>query len=174
MRGINVGKTRRIPMEGLRGMLAECGYGEVATLLNSGNVVFGAARGAAKDIAAKISAAIAGRFEIEVPVIVKTAKELQAIVAENPFASAVVDHSKLLVAFAQDSKALTSLLPIGKLVVAPEGFAIGKNAAYLYCARGILKSSAGVALLGKVGKGATSRNWGTVLKLNVLANERAA
>jgi uncharacterized protein (DUF1697 family) len=55
--------------------------------------------------------------------------------------------------------------------VPPERFAIGKKAAYLLCAAGILESKAGEALLGKTGKlaTATSRNWATVLKLQALA-----
>ena len=48
----------------------------------------------------------------------------------------------------------------------------GKDAAYLLCARGILESNAGEALLGKLGKSATSRNWATVLKLQALASQR--
>ncbi len=53
----------------------------------------------------------------------------------------------------------------------PEQFAVGKNAAYLLCAAGILESKAGEALLGKAGKSATTRNWATVLKLRALTNE---
>src|ERR1043165_9069038 len=39
-RGINVGKAKRIAMADLRALLVELGYSRVATLLNSGNVVF--------------------------------------------------------------------------------------------------------------------------------------
>jgi uncharacterized protein (DUF1697 family) len=61
---------------------------------------------------------------------------------------------------------------IESLVVPPERFALGKNAVYLLCAAGILESKAGEALLGKVGKSATTRNWATVLKLQALASRR--
>lgn len=100
-------------------------------------------------------------------------RELQAIVDENPFGASAADHSRLLVAFAQEKKVLAGLLPIGATVVAPEACSVGKNAAYLYCAKGILGSKAGEALLGKAGKHTTSRNWATVLKINALANARA-
>ncbi|MEX8500212.1 MAG: hypothetical protein AB3X40_07370, partial [Leptothrix ochracea] len=53
----------------------------------------------------------------------------------------------------------------------PEQFLIGKNAAYLHCATGILESKAGEALLGKAGKSVTTRNWATVLKLQALISE---
>lgn len=94
LRGINVGKAKRVPMEALRRMLSDCGYREVATLLNSGNTVFSAATGTPNTIAMEISTGIAKTFEIEVPVVVKSAKELQAIVNENPFFNAAVDPSR--------------------------------------------------------------------------------
>ena len=80
-------------------------------------------------------------------------------------------RSSFLVAFIQDAGALAGLAAVGALVVPPEQFAIGKNAAYLLCAAGILESKAGKALLGKAGRSATTRNWATVLKLQALANE---
>ena len=57
------------------------------------------------------------------------------------------------------------------LVVPPERFAVGKNAAYLLCATGILESRAWEALLGRAGRSATTRNWATILKLQTLASE---
>jgi uncharacterized protein (DUF1697 family) len=172
LRGVNVGKAKRVPMADLRGLLGDLGYTEVATLLNSGNAVFRAAKGTAAHHAISIRGAIASRMEIEVPVIVTSAKGLSAIVSGNSLARDAQDHSRLLVAFAQDAKALAGLADIARLVVPPERFVLGKTAAYLYCGGGILESKAGVALLGKAGSGATTRNWATVLKLDALARER--
>ena len=62
LRGINVGKAKRIAMADLRALLEGLGYTDVATLLNSGNVVFKVGGGAAKRLAADISAAIATRL----------------------------------------------------------------------------------------------------------------
>ena len=170
LRGVNVGKAKRVPMAELRDLLSGLGYTGVATLLNSGNAVFRAARGTAAKHSADIAAAISTQLNIEVPVIVKSASELAAIVSENPVKVAADQHSRYLVAFVQDTKALSGLAAIASLAVPPEQFAIGKNAAYLLCAAGILESKAGAALLGKMGKSATTRNWATVLKLEALAN----
>ena len=170
LRGVNVGKAKRVPMVELRALLSGLGYTGVATLLNSGNAVFRAARGTPAKHSADIAAAISDQLNVEVPVIVKSASELAAIVSENPVKAAADEHSRYLVAFVQDTKALSGLAAIASLVVPSEQFAIGKNAAYLLCAAGILQSKAGEALLGKVGKSATTRNWATVLKLQALAN----
>jgi uncharacterized protein (DUF1697 family) len=169
LRGINVGKAKRIPMAELRALLARMGYTQVATLLNSGNVVFQATDGTAANHAQDIAKAISHKFKMEVPVIVKTARELSAILTENPIKADASDHSKLLIAFVQDPKMLSVLGSLQSLVVPPEQFAVGKRAAYLLCATGILESKAAVALLGKTGRSATSRNMATVLKLEALA-----
>ncbi|HEV2703364.1 MAG TPA: DUF1697 domain-containing protein [Steroidobacteraceae bacterium] len=168
LRGINVGKAKRIPMADLRALLTGLGYTGVATLLNSGNAVFQAAAGASATHAGKISAAIAEELKLEVPVVVKSAKELATIISENPLHADTADYPRLLVAFVQDAKSLTDLRTIASLVVPPERFAVGSNVAYLHCAQGILESKAAVAMLGRAGRMATSRNLATVVKLAAL------
>jgi uncharacterized protein (DUF1697 family) len=54
------------------------------------------------------------------------------------------------------------------MLAPPEQFHVGRHAAYLHCAGGILESKAGSALLGKLGREVTTRNWATVLKLKAL------
>ncbi|UXH80160.1 DUF1697 domain-containing protein [Roseateles amylovorans] len=174
LRGINVGKAKRVPMAELRTLMGELGYTGVATLLNSGNVVFSAAKGAPAGHAAKIAEAIASKLNVDVPVIVKTARELSTIVAENELAEAAEDHARLLVAFVQNAEALPGLASIAQLTVSQEQFIVGESAAYLHCASGILESKAAEALLGKVGKATTTRNWATVLKLQALVNQADA
>jgi hypothetical protein len=44
LRGINVGRAKRIAMADLRGLFVDLGHKEVRTLLNSGNVLFQCAR----------------------------------------------------------------------------------------------------------------------------------
>lgn len=157
-------------MAELRALLARMGYGNVATLLNSGNAVFSAARGAPALHAGAIAAALARDMDVAVPVVVKSASELAGIVAENPLAAGAIDPARLLVAYVQDEKSLAGLETVVPLVVPPEQFVIGRKAAYLHCANGILGSRAGEALLGNAGTLVTTRNWSTTLKLNALAN----
>ena len=169
LRGINVGKANRIPMADLRALLEGLGHTDVTTLLNSGNAVFHATKGTSAQYATDIASAIARQMQLKVPVVVKSAQELDAIATDNPWASSAPDPSRLLVAFAQDALTLAGLNSISPLVVAPEEFAVGPHAAYLHCASGILESKAGKALLGKAGQAVTTRNWASVLKLQALA-----
>jgi uncharacterized protein (DUF1697 family) len=172
LRGVNVGKARRVPMADFRAILSGLGYVDVITLLNSGNAVFRAAKGTAAMHAANIAAALSRELNVEVPVVVKSAREFAAIIAEKRIEVGAAEHSRFLVAFTQARRGLASLAAIQPLVVPPEQFVIGKSAAYLFCAAGILQSKAGEALLGKAGRAATTRNWATILKiLDALANE---
>jgi uncharacterized protein (DUF1697 family) len=169
LRGVNVGKAKRVPMADLRALLGELGYTDVATLLNSGNAVFRAARGTPAAHATRIAAAIVERLGVEVPVIVLSAATLDAVVAGNALAPGADDPSRLIVAFVQDPASLADVAAIAPLVVPPERFLVGAQAAYLHCASGILESKAGAALVGKAGRAATPRNWATVMKLQAMA-----
>jgi uncharacterized protein (DUF1697 family) len=60
---------------------------------------------------------------------------------------------------------------LSPLVQAPERFLLGRHAACLHCAGGILQSEALSALVGKAGRGVTTRNWATVLKLERLLRD---
>ena len=165
LRGVNVGKGKRVPMAELQALLDGLGYDHVSTLLNSGNAVFHAAKGPPATHAAKIAGALSAKFGFDVPVVVKSLQDLQAIVRENSLAGSAPDHARLVTVFAQEAKALEGLAPLAGLLGPSEQFLIGKHAAYLHCPDGILASRIGEALLGKAGKAVTTRNWATVLKL---------
>lgn len=165
LRGVNVGKGNRVPMAELRALVEALGGREVATLLNSGNVVFSHSGRSSAKHATAISAALNERLHVSVPVVVKSAAEFAAILGENPMPPPAEDHSRFLVAFAQEAAALQALLPLVALAQAPERLVVGGNAAYLHCPQGLLQSRVGEAMLGKAGRGVTTRNWATVLKL---------
>jgi len=168
LRGVNVGKAKRVPMAEFRALLEGQGFTEVKTLLNSGNAVFSSDRRSALAHARSIAASLVERFGFEVPVLVKTSSQFASAVAECPFAAAAEEHSRLLVVFTQERKALVCLSDLATLVQPPEQFAIGKYAAHLHCAGGILESKLAKALLARSSNTATSRNWATVLKINNL------
>ena len=58
LRGINVGRAKRIAMADLRSLFSDLGYADVGTLLNSGNVVFSAGSTRADRHSARIERAI--------------------------------------------------------------------------------------------------------------------
>jgi uncharacterized protein (DUF1697 family) len=170
LRGINVGRAKRVPMAKLRAMFERLGYTDVATLLNSGNVVFSASGGSAAKHGAAIAAAIKKTFKFDVAVVVTSARALEAIATANRLAKREAVASRVLVAFPRPG-GLASLRRITALLRPKERFAIGKHAAYMYLPAGIAKSKAGAALLAT--PEVTTRNWATVLKLVDLAGGRS-
>jgi uncharacterized protein (DUF1697 family) len=174
LRGINVGKAKRIAMADLRDLLSGLGCTQVTTLLNSGNVVFLAKKAKASTLGAQITSAIATQLALDVPVIVKTIAELDLVISENPLAKSAADPTRLLLALAQENSSLVALEKLHTLLSPQEAFAVGSYGAYLDCVNGIHTSKAALALLGKLGKFCTTRNWATVLKLQALARDLKA
>jgi uncharacterized protein (DUF1697 family) len=170
LRGINVGRAKRLAMADLRDLVAGLGYSDVRTLLNSGNLVFSVARAVRGDHAARIEQAIATRLRVSTRVIVLTAAELGAVVETNPLAPVADDPSRLLVHVLATPADRARLVPLTRQDWAPEALALGARVAYLWCPRSILKSPLTVAVNRAVGDAATSRNWATMSKLHVLAN----
>lgn len=155
-------------MAGFRSLLEALGFADARTLLNSGNAVVSSRDRSAAAHARAIRAALQAESGLDIPVVVLSAREFNEVVAQNPLARTVADHSRHLVAFAQDSAVIQGLSGLAALVDPPERLHIGRRAAYLHCPGGILESRAAAALLGKSGRSVTTRNWATVLKLNDL------
>lgn len=173
IRGINVGRAKRVAMVELRALVLELGYGDVRTLLNSGNVVFTAAPGAEpSDAAARIEAAFPARLGVAARVMVLTAAELAAIVAENPFGEIATDPSRLLVTVLSERADRARLEALSEQAWAPERLVVRRRAAYLWCPDGVLASRVPEALARVLGDAATTRNWATMTKLCALVESR--
>ena len=169
LRGVNVGKGNRVPMAEFKALLEGLAYTNVSTILNSGNAVFTSSGRSPTKHAAAIATTLQQKLGVSAPVIVKSAAELSAIIGASPITPPDADHSRYFVAFAAEEEALLALTPLQALAQAPQRFVVSSAAAFLHCPNGILESKVGEALLGKAGKGVTTRNWATVLKLHALA-----
>ncbi len=168
LRGVNVGKAKRISMADLKTMVEKLGFRDVKTLLNSGNVVFTSSI-AASAAAAKIEKALAKEIGVTANVIVITAAELEAIVKKNPLLDVAHNHSLLIVSVLRESTDVAKLKPFVARKWEPDRIALGLRVAYVWCAKSSLESPV-YAEMNKVLKdGVTARNWATILKLQALA-----
>lgn len=168
LRGVNVGRAKRVAMADFSALLTDLGYGAVRTLLNSGNAVFTGPAGQAAAHGTRVQQALHQRLGVDAATLVKSGAQWSAVCAHNPLAGDCTDPARLLVALAPDAGTLAGLAPLAALVAAPERFHLGADAAYLWCPAGILACRAAEALVGKPGRAVTSRNWATVLKLQAL------
>ena len=98
LRAVNVGGTGKLPMADLRAMATALGYGNVRTFIASGNLLFDSPLSEAE-----VKAALEARLEAyagkPVPVYVRTAAEMAAVRAANPFPDA---HGSRLMVFFYD------------------------------------------------------------------------
>jgi len=171
IRGINVGRAKRVAMADLRALVGDLGYGDVRTLLNSGNVVFTVPASARNDPGPRIERAITERLGISARVTVLTRAELAVVVADNPLVGVASEPSRLLVTVLTDPADRKRLLPLARQDWAPDVLALGARVAYLWCPKGMLESRLAEAVSRLLGDGATTRNWATVTKLHALVGE---
>ncbi|RSZ56474.1 DUF1697 domain-containing protein [Massilia atriviolacea] len=173
LRGINVGRAKRVAMADLRQLIGELGCTEVRTLLNSGNVVFDAPRKAQAGLAARIQDAMVVKLGVAARVTVLGSEELDRIAAANPLLPVATDPARMLVFVFSDAGAPALLAPLADTDWAPEVLSVGQHAAYLWLPAGVAESRAMAAMGKLLGDGLTSRNWNTVCKLQALCAQPA-
>lgn len=171
LRGINVGRAKRIAMADLRRLFEELGYGDVRTLLNSGNVIFTANAAGRADVAARLENAIADRLGVTTSVVVLSPRELSDAIRGDPFAGTADDPARLLLMVCRDTSAVSRMKPIAAETWAPEAVAIRGRVAFLWCPGGIATSPLWAAANRALAGSATARNLTTMTKILAVAGE---
>ncbi len=170
LRGINVGRNKRIAMADLRAMLELLGYKDVRTHLQSGNALFAAGKGKDATLEQEISAAIKATFGMEVAVLVRSAAELASVVDSNPFVAQGAASSELLATFVATAPPEAKIAAVDRDACAPDEFAVGDRVIYLRLRNGVMGSR--LPDFDKVlGIRTTTRNWNTTTRLRDMAAE---
>jgi uncharacterized protein (DUF1697 family) len=166
LRGINVGAHNRISMPELREHLTDEGYGDVRTVVASGNIVLDSPKKPAQ-LERDLQATIAERFGVDTPVIVRTARQIGKLVRDNPFPDA--GGKDLHVLFLPERCPAEARRGLEALDLEPEAFEIAGRDIYCFYGSGYQNSRLAKALDKHLGRTGTDRNWNTVLKLHELA-----
>ena len=173
LRGINVGGHNKIRMEDLKALYETLGFSEVTTYIQSGNVIFKTDKNQPVTILSQnIEKAIEDKYQFVVPVIIRSASEMQTIIASNPFLKEPgIDKERLHVTFLSDQPASDTVKAIGKYDFPPDRFLVIGKEVYLSCPGGYGNTKLSNTFFeNKLHVRATSRNWNTVLKLSNLTN----
>lgn len=173
LRGINVGRAKRVAMADLRTLVADLGHKDVRSLLNSGNIVFGADDIDPLLAASAIEEAMVLKLGVAARVMVLAAEDLAAVLAENTLLPLAADHARLLVFLLPDASARAAIAPLCERDWGDGALAVGQRAAYVWCPDGVLDSPAAGALGKLLNDTTTSRNWNTLCKLYALCTEAA-
>jgi len=171
LRGVNVGRAKRIAMADLRKLILDLGYDHVRSLLNSGNVVFTGPAKAHDAVAAEIEDALVLKLGVAARTVVLSCDELHAIISSNPLLDQATDHSRLLTFILAGPQARDAVEALCGQDWQPGAMALGERAAYVWCPGGILDSKAAAALGKQLGDATTARNWATLSKLHALCQE---
>jgi uncharacterized protein (DUF1697 family) len=173
IRGINVGRAKRVAMADLRKLINELGYRDVRSVLNSGNLVFAADGIDPGAAAAAIEEQLVLKLGVAARVMVLSGEELAGVLAENTLLPQATDHARLLVFIFGDAALRAAVAPLCGQTWGSESLALGQRAAYVWCPDGVLASAAASALGKQLGDNTTSRNWNTLCKLYALCHEPA-
>ncbi len=178
LRGINVGKSTRIGMAPLRSLVEAQGHQDVATYLQSGNVVLTPGqRVPASTLAEQLSTAVHREFGVTSRVVVLTATQWQQVVDGNPYPDAA-DPRHVHAAVQQDPvgaaqrQALEDLLEGLQSDGCPDQLTVRGRVTYLHTPDGLGRSRLAERLARQAKAtgqdSATARNWRTVLAIQDL------
>lgn len=165
LRGINVGGNHKLPMKELAALLGGEGLSDVATYIQSGNVVFRCPRATAPALEKRIGTAISKQHGFQPRVMVLTAAELEQAAAANPFPQAEADPTKLHLFFLATKPVSAHLGALHELKAGSEAFELIDKVFYLYTPDGVGRSKLAERAERLLGVDATARNWRTVGKV---------
>lgn len=177
LRGINVGGRNKVAMTDLRDIAAALGHTEVATYIQSGNLLFTSVDADVTSIADALEAEVAARLSVRPAVVVMSGSDLAQVIRDNPFPAEanpkclhavfrrdVVDENGMAVVAAAVEQARQAgsrddAAVVGRTLFlrTPDGLGRSQLAALL--ARSTVQSAG------------TARNWATVTKLMSMLGE---
>ncbi len=168
LRGINVSGKNKIRMPDLKSLLEVLGCESVSTYLQSGNVVYHAARAIP---AQEIQSAILNKLGLRVPVLSFSAAKLARLLQENPYIEDGADPAHCYVTFLWETP---DIFKASKLKIPSNEsgrFSFHEDSIFVYCPNGYGRTKIHTVFFEKkLGLLATTRNWKTVYALRELSS----
>src|SRR5437763_7559038 len=170
LRGINVGAHKRMKMERLRVSCETLGFEQIATYIQSGNVVFKAPKLSPASLSEKIEKRIAADFGFEADVITRTREEFKKMVRTNPLLRKRAWMNRNCTSFFLQECPVPKLSRNWNRSRSPDRVRVIGKEIYFYFPNGVSGSSLWKHNLDRVlSISGTMRNWNTVNKLLELA-----
>lgn len=170
-RGINVGGKNKVKMADLKQLFHDCGFRDVKTYIQSGNVIFKTDQDKSllPDV---ISHAFEKRFSFPSHVILRSGDEMSAIMSALPFSKEEIEQAEakarevehVYIFMANDSINPAAAEALCSAYDGEDKLSVGKRELYLLCYHSIRDSKLATSL-SKLGVSLTSRNQKTMLKI---------
>jgi uncharacterized protein (DUF1697 family) len=175
LRGINVGGNNIIPMAELKRCFEAQGWLDVATYIQSGNVLFEAGEERPASLSARIEQALLARFKYDARIVLRSHAQMQAVMANAPAGfGSQPDEYRYDVLFLREpvtaAEAMRDLKPKAGVDQAFAGDGV------CYVSRLISRASESFVrqiIKAPVYSSITIRNWNTTVKLKTLLDARA-
>jgi uncharacterized protein (DUF1697 family) len=176
LRGVNVGGNTMIKMTDLKAAFDKCGFENVVTYINSGNVAFdcpstSVGKGETiefteRRLSQTIELAIEAEFGKSVPLMIRPQDEISRIIASNPFAGQFESHKQMHVLFLREEMPDDKVAQLLDAASPPERFAVVGREIYCQLPMGVADSLLGKGFIDKKLKVAvTARTWLTVERI---------
>lgn len=165
LRGINLGPKTQVAMADLRRLAEGIGLTGVATYVRSGNLVFGS-DASESALEKKLAGVLQDELGRSVDVVVRSRREIAAVLVADPFADVATDQARSVVVFLAGTPAAGPLAEFVNADWAPEQVVHQGRELYLWCPNGQANSPMVEALWkAKLGTSLTARNRRTVAKV---------
>lgn len=171
LRGINVSGHRPMRMAEFRIQLADMGFIDISTYIQSGNIVFRAENVTNENMSGIIAQMILEKYDYNIPVITRKYDEWKMIIDKNPFIGKTgVDTKYLHVTFLSESPSSSLIPSLDSVDHNADRYEVIEDRIYLYCPNGYGRTKLSNNFIeSKLNVSATSRNWKTVCKLDEMA-----
>jgi uncharacterized protein (DUF1697 family) len=171
LRGINVGGHNKVAMADLRDLATALGHSDVATYIQSGNLVFTCSEADAVALADALEAEIADRLGVRPAVVVISGPDLARVIADNPFPAE--DNPKSVHAVFRREPiddegiaAVAAAVRRSREAGGNDDAVVVGSTLYLHTPDGLGRSELAAQLArSSVQAAGTARNWATVSKL---------
>lgn len=173
LQGVNIGSKKRINMEDLRALIADAGGTDARTYINSGNIVFRHDAEDACELEQRLEASIGKHVGMPIPTIVRTADELEEVIATNPFPEAIEEPKTLHVLFLRHEPGIDNVNAATEIETGSDRLAILGREVFFFLPNFTTGASVDMKQVQKVLDidAATARNWNTVTKLAGMTRE---
>lgn len=171
LQSINLGQHRKLPMADLKVALEAAGHTNLATVLQTGNVLFDApAQVTNAELETELRAEMAAAFDLDVPTLVRDADEWRAVVELDPFRELDPHPSRYVVVFCAEPPEERVVAALDGVDLEEDRWAVHGREIYVSCPNGQIQSPVLQRLVrpkssDKSSGPATVRTWGTVLRV---------
>lgn len=167
LRAVNLGARNKVPMAALREVLSEAGFERVQTYVASGNVITTSRHRSADRVAARVREVVAELTGLDVPVMVRSPADIDAVLAANPWPRATRERPKLVsVFFLAGVPSPDRVEALHAEDFAPETCRVIGRELYVDYGTSVHGSRLTAAFLARrLGVDGTARNWRTVQAL---------